>query len=53
MYLNQEKKMKVVFLGVYNAQGSIVTATDQITYNRAAWLMHVIRAADDDDALRV
>ena len=42
-----------VFLGVYNVQGSIVTATNQITHNRAAWLMHVIRAADDDNALRV
>ena len=42
-----------VFLGVYNAQGSIVTATDQIAYNRAAGLMYVVRAADDDNALWV
>ena len=39
-----------VFLGVYNAQGPIVTATNQIAYDRAAWLMYVVGAADDDNA---
>ena len=39
-----------IFLGVYNAQGSIVSSTQQITYDRATWLMHVIGAADDDNA---
>ena len=41
------------FLGVNNAQGATVTATNQVAYDRAAGLMYVVGATDNDDALRI
>ena len=40
-----------VFLGVDDAQGAIVTATDQVAHDGAARFVNIVRAADHDDAL--
>ena len=42
-----------VFLGVYDVQRTIETTILNIAYNSATGLMHVVRAADNDDALRI
>jgi hypothetical protein len=42
-----------VLLGVNDVQRTIETTTDNVTHDRPTGLMHVVRAADNDDALRI
>ena len=42
-----------IFLGVYDVQRTIETTIDNIAHDRPTGLMHVVRAAYDDDALRI
>ena len=42
-----------VLFGVHDVQVATETTILNITYDRASGLMHVVRAADDDDALRI
>ena len=42
-----------VFLGVYNAQGSIVSTADNVSYDSTTRLMYVVRAANDDYTVRL
>ena len=42
-----------VLLGVNDVQRTIETTTDNITHDRPTGLMHVVRAANNDDALRI
>ena len=41
-----------LFLGVHDVQVTFVTTVLDIPYDSATRLMYVVRAADDDDALR-
>ena len=36
---------------IHHAQHALIAATHQIAYHGSARLMHIVRAADDDDAL--
>ena len=42
-----------VLLGVNDVQRTIETTTDNITHDRPTGFMHVVRAANNDDALRI
>ena len=42
-----------VLFGVHDVQVATETTILNITHDRAPGLMHVVRAADDDDALRI
>ena len=42
----------LVFLGIHDVQGTLEASTDNIAHNGTTWLVHIVRAANDDDALR-
>ena len=42
-----------IFFGIHDAQGTLITATDEVTYDRAARLVYIVRTADNDDARRI
>ena len=42
-----------LFFGVDDAQGSAVTATQQVAHDGAPRLVCIVRAANDDNALRI
>ena len=45
--------LHLVLFGVYDVQVATETTILNISHDRASGLMHVVRAADDDDALRI
>ena len=45
--------LHLVFLGIDDAQGALIAALQEITYDSATGLMDIIRATDDDNGLRV
>ena len=42
-----------VLLRVHDAEFALIASAEQITHNRATGLVHVVRAANDDDARRI
>ena len=40
----------IVLLGIHDMQGTAEASTDNIANDRSAWLVHIVRAADDHNA---
>ena len=45
--------LHLILLGIQDAQRTVVATIQEIAHHSATWLMFVVGAADDDDALRL